>query len=265
MRFGTRPAVATLVVAALVGGCSSPAPAPRASYDIDQLVAAVAQRQRTDQTARLSLRGEITGRATLQFTGEGVIRVLTDAVSVKFTQVVTQKGAPPQETGFVVLPDTTYLRLPPPRGQNPSSRPWVRVNPHSTDPAAQRLAGLATTLTESADPTRSLARYAGATAVSAAAEDVIDGDPAMRYTIVTDLTRAAAQQRDPAAKAQLEQQVKAGLTTVTSTLWVDPSDRPVRSAVRQELPGIGTLAITGSYRDWGGPVDIEPPPTAQVR
>jgi hypothetical protein len=46
---------------------------------------------------------------------------------------------------------------------------------------------------------------------------------------------------------------------------VDPSDHPVRSSVRQELPGIGTLAITGSYRDWGRPVDIEPPPASQVR
>jgi hypothetical protein len=80
MRLGTRPAAAALVVAALPGGCSSPAPATRAPYDISQLMAAVAQRQRTDQTARLSLRGEITGQATLQFTGEGVIRVLTDAV-----------------------------------------------------------------------------------------------------------------------------------------------------------------------------------------
>jgi hypothetical protein len=129
---------------------------------------------------------------------------------VKFTQVVNQKGAAPQQTGFVVLPDTTYLRLPAPRGQNPSSKPWVRVDPRSADPNAKRLAGLAMTLTESADPARSLARYAGATAVTAATEDVIDGDPATRYTIVTDLTRAAAQQRDPAVKAQLAQQVTAG-------------------------------------------------------
>jgi hypothetical protein len=266
MRFG-KGAVGLLAVIALVGGCSSaaPAPAPGTSYDIDQLVAAVAQRQRTDQTARLSLRGELIGGSTLQFTGEGVLRVLTDAVSVKFTQIVIQQGVPPQETGFVVLPDATYLRLPPPRGQNPSARPWVRVDPKSTDPAARRLAALATTLTESADPARSLARYTGATAITAATADIIDGDPAVRYTIVTDLAKAAATAPDPARKAQLQRQVAAGLATVTSTLWVDPSDRPVRSSVRQELPGIGTLAMTGSYRDWGRAVDIEPPPASQVR
>ena len=253
VRFGAHP-IGWLAVVALVAGCSSP---PPASADIGALVAAVSQRQRTDQTARLSLRGEVTGATTtLQFTGEGVIRVLADAVSVKFTQVVTQKGAPPQETGFVVLPGAAYLRLPPPRGQNPSARPWVRADAHD-----KRLAALI----ESVDPTRSLSRYAGATTITASADDIVDGDPAVRYTIVTDLAKAAALQPDPAAKAQLNQQVTAGLSTVTSTLWVDPSDRPVRSAVRQELPGIGTLAITGSYRDWGRPVDIEPPPAAQVR
>lgn len=269
MRFGKRPFVVLVAALALAGGCSSGTPVPAAgparSYDIGQLVAAVAQRQRTDQTARLSLRGEITGGATLQFTGEGVLRVLADAVSVKFTQVVTQKGDAPQETGFVVLPDVTYLRLPPPAGQNPSSRPWVRVDPRSTDPAAMRLAALAGQLTESADPTRTLARYADATQISGATDDVIDGDPAVRYTIVVDLAKAAAEQPDPARRAQLEQQVKAGFTRVTSTLWVDAADRPVRSAVRQELPGIGTLAITGSYRDWGRPVEISAPPASQVR
>lgn len=269
-RFGRCLAAILVACAAALAGCSSDeagtdrAAGPTRYYDIDELVAAVAARQRTDQTARLSLRGEITGAATLRFTGEGVLRVLTDAVSVKFTQIVTQKGVAPQETGFVVLPDATYLRLPPAPG-DPKSKPWVRVDPDSSDPEAQRLAMLATTLTESADPTRTLSRYADATLISDAADDVIEGDPAVRYTIVVDLARAATLQADPAVKAQLEQQVRSGLTRVTSTLWVDGDDHPLRSSVRQMLPGIGTLAITGSYRDWGQPVDIAAPPAAQVR
>lgn len=268
MRFGRHLIALLVALATVAAGCSgTPAPvaAPARFTTIAELVAAVAQRQRTDQTARLSLRGDITGNATLQFTGEGVLRVLTDAVSVQFTQVVTQKGAAPQETSYVVLPDAAYLRLPPPKGQNAAARPWVRVDPTSTDPAAKGLAALATTLTESADPTRTLARYAGATRISGATPDVIDGDPAVRYAIVVDLAKAAAQQTDPAMRATLEQQVRGGLTSVTSTLWLDAQNRPVRSAVRQDLPGIGTLTITGSYRDWGRPVEIDAPPAAQVR
>lgn len=268
MRFGRHVVALAVALAAVTTGCSStPAPsvAPTRFSTITDLVAAVAQRQRTDQTARLSLRGELAGGATLQFTGEGVLRVLAGAVSVQFTQVVTQKDMAPQETGYIVLPDSSYLRLPPAKGEKAERRPWVRVDPGSTDPAGMRLASLAATLTESADPTRTLSRYAGATQISGATPDVIDGDPAVRYAIVVDLAKAAAQQTDPVMKAQLEQQVRAGLASVASTLWVDAMNRPVRSAVRQNLPGIGTLSITGSYRDWGQPVEIDAPPAAQVR
>jgi len=136
---------------------------------------------------------------------------------------------------------------------------------NTTGPNAEQLAAPAGTLSESADPTRTLSRDAGATSITGSADDVIDGDPAVRYTIVVDLAEAAAQQADPAVRAQLEQQVRGGLNRVTSTLWVDAVDHPVRSEVRQNLPGIGTLAITGSYRDWGRPVQIEAPPATQVR
>lgn len=265
-----RCAALLIVLAAAVAGCTggSPTADPRPGLtrfnDISELVAAVVERQRTDRTARLSLRGELTGAATLRFTGEGVLRVLADEVSVKFTQIVTQKGVAPQETGFVVLPDAVYLRLPP-GPDDPATMPWVRVDPQSTDPEAQRLVTMAATVTESADPTRTLSRYTDATLISDAVDDVIEGDPAVRYTIVVDLARAAAQQTDPVVKDQLEQQVRSGLIRVTSTLWVDSANRPLRTAVRQELPGIGTLAITGSYRDWGQPVEIVAPPAEQVR
>lgn len=233
-------------------------------YDARELVNAVAQRQRTDQTARLSLNGEIKGATTLSFTGEGVLRVLPDAVSLKFTQIVTQDGAAPQETGFVVLPEATYLRLPP-GPKDHKAKPWVRVDPNSADPEAKQLAAAAATVTESADPMRSLSQYADATLVSDAVDDTVDGVPTVRYNVVVDLARAARAQPDPAIRAQLEQQVRGGLLRVTSTLWVDGRFRPVRSEVRQDLPGIGVLTITGSYRDWGQPVDIEAPPTAQIR
>src|SRR4051812_100762 len=107
-----------LVVLTALTGCSVADAAsdnglPR-FYDVRELVSAVAQRQRTDGTAKMSLRGEVTGgTSTLSFTGEGELQLLPDATAVKFTQIVTQAGAPAQETGFVVLPDATYLKLPP--------------------------------------------------------------------------------------------------------------------------------------------------------
>lgn len=259
--------LALLLVVGAVVGCGGPEPAAAALTrydDIDELIAAVSAQQRLDRTARFSLRGELIGAddVRLRFTGAGELRISDDDVELSFTQVVTQRGADPQETGFVVLPDAVYLRMPADDGDD---RPWVRVDPASTDPDAQQLIAQADQLTERADLTVTLARYADSTQISEAADDVIGGDPAVRYTIVTDLARAAETATDPALKAQLEQQVRAGLTLITSTLWVDSAHRPLRSAARQELPGIGTLAITSSYRDWGQAATIAPPPDNRVR
>lgn len=268
-----RRLVLLLVAVAALTGCSVADAAstnglPR-FYDVRELVAAVAQRQRTDSTAKLSLRGDVTGgTSTLSFTGEGELEVLPQTTALKFTQVVTQAGNPPQETGFVVMPDATYLKLPPdPKAAKPGarSRPWVKVDPRSTDPDVKQLAASAATVTQSADPMRAISQYVDATLISDASDDVIDGVPTVRYTIVVDLALAAKAQPDPAIRAQLEQQVRGGLLRVTSTLWVDGSFRPVRSEVHQDLPGIGVLTITGSYRDWGQQVDIEAPPASQVR
>jgi hypothetical protein len=256
------------LVLLVVTGCSSGATAAPTGeltryVAIDELIGAIAAQQRVDSTARFTLRGELTGAqdTRLRFTGTGVLRITEDAVSLAFTQVVTQDGADPQETGFVVLPDAVYLRMP----ADGDDRPWVWVDPADTDPEAQQLVAMATSVTERADLTGTLSRYAGATLVTDATDDVIEGDPAVRYTIVTDLARAAEITPDPVLRAQLEEQVRAGLTRVTSTLWVDAAHRPLRSSARQELPGIGTLAITSSYRDWGQAAEINPPDESQVR
>lgn len=260
--------LAVLLVAGAVTGCGGAEPAPAELtryYDIGELITAVSAQQRVDETARFTLRGELTGAqdARLRFTGAGEVRISDADVELAFTQVVTQSGADPQETGFVVLPDAVYLRMPADGGND--DRPWVRVDPSSTDPADQQMIALANQLTERADLTVTLSRYADATLISDATDDVIGGDPAVRYTIVTDLARAAATTTDPALREQLEQQVRSGLDRITSTLWVDAAHRPLRSAARQELPGIGTLVVTSSYRDWGQAATIAPPPQDQVR
>ncbi len=261
-----RSVLGRLLALVMAAGCAAPAADATGLtryYEIDELITAVAAQQRVDRTARFSLRGELTGDgdSRIRFTGAGVLRISDDDVELQFTQVVTQPGADPQETGFVVLPDAVYLRVP---GAS-TDRPWVRVDPDDETVETQQQIALAEQVTARADPTGTLSRYAVATLITDAADDVIEGDPAVRYTIVTDLARAAEATADPTLKAQLEQQVRDGLTRVTSTLWVDASHRPLRSSARQELPGIGTLAITSSYRDWGQAAEISPPDESQVR
>lgn len=255
--------LALLLTLLLTAGCGTAAEPPALTryYDVDELFAAVAAQQRTDSTARFSLLGELVGAgdARTRFTGAGVLRMTETDLEIQFTQVVSQPDREPQETGFVVLSDAVYLRMPTPAGEEQPDRPWVRVDPNDAAPESQQLMALAASITQRADPTGTLARYADATLVADAADDLVDGAPAVRYTLVTDLARAAEMTPDPAVRAQLEQQVRDGLTRVTSTLWVDSTHRLLRSAASQELPGIGTLDVTGFYRDWGQPVQIEPP------
>ena len=149
---GTRALVLGLAALVLVGCAGSPAPArpqlPRHG-SLTELVSAVAERQRIDRTARISLRGELAGAAiTMKFTGEGVLRGVGSDVAVKFTQVVTRPDADPQETGFVVLPDALYLLQP---GRHTAARPWTRVDRSSTDPEDQQLLAQAATLIDSAE------------------------------------------------------------------------------------------------------------------
>ena len=263
-RWATALLTTVVTTALAVTGCGTGAPDTTLTryYDVRQLIDAVAGQQRADGTARFTLRGELVGArdARLRFSGVGALR-FTDGVELSFTQIVTQRGAEPQETGFVVLPDAVYLRTPAQDGD----RPWVRVDPADPDPAARQRIALAESVTQRADPTSTLDAYANATLITDASDDVIEGDPAVRYTIVTDLARAAEITADDALRARLHGQVRSGLTRVTSTLWVDRDHRPLRSAARQELPGIGTLALTSSYRDWGATAPIVAPPAAQVR
>jgi hypothetical protein len=221
-------------------------------YDPAQLVAALEQQKRTHRTARIRLSGEVIGSSTRSVVGDGELRLGDDGAAVRLTQVLSEQGVEPVETAFVVLPGSVYVRR-----SAPGS--WTRVDRSTPDRTARRLAAMAATLTDGADPTANLTRYGDAALIADAADDVVDGVPAVRYKIVVDLTRAASEQQDHIVRAQLEAQVKGGLTRISALLWVDAEHRPVRSAVRQYLPGFGTFDLVSTYRDWGAPVAISAP------
>jgi hypothetical protein len=267
------------VLGASLSGCAGARPEPTAArglpkvYDVRELLDAVTARQRTDRTATLQVAGHVEdgtsptaippGEPTMTVGGTGALRIEDSGVSVDFTQTLTHSGEAPQSTGFVVLPGQVFLRLPSASPGGP--RPWTKVDAASGDATERTLATLATNVVDSADPTANISRFADASLIADASDDPVDGTPAVRYTIVVDLNRAAELQRDPIVRAQLQQQVAGGLTRISSTLWVDAEDRPVRSEARQDMPGIGTLAMTADYRSWGTPVLIEAPPASQVR
>ncbi|WP_339125934.1 hypothetical protein [Pseudonocardia sp. D17] len=258
------PVLLLTVLAGLVTACGPGQPSDAAPpglpkfYDATQLLDVLTQRRTADPTAQLSVVGDVTGSVPVTFTAQGGLSLVGPTPALALDQTMTWPGAAPQQTGFVLRDGEVWLRT------ADGGTPWLRAGSATTQADRMRVA-IADALGDATDPTANLSRYADATLVSDAADEVVDGVPTVRYTLVVDLTRASTIEPDPELKAQLDQQIRDGLTRITSTLWVDADTRPVRTQQRQGLADMGTLATTADYRSWGTSVTISPPPPAEVR
>lgn len=273
-----RVTLALLLPALLaLAGCSTPdpdaagAPAQTASlpkyYDARALLDAVGARERADGGALTLLNGTLDppGTGTVPagapappgrraVTGDGSLRFADGAVATRFEQRLGEAGATPRTTGAVRTDGRTWLRLP---GAAPSA--WSEVGRAQVSPADLPDATLAANIAGMADPLAGVGRYSDAALVAEAQDETLGDVATVRYTIVVDLVRAAAAETDPAMRSQLTEQVDGGLTRISSVVWVDRDQRPVRGRLRQELPGAGTLDLVTDYRSWGTPVTIDPP------
>ncbi|MFC5949596.1 hypothetical protein ACFQH9_15080 [Pseudonocardia lutea] len=226
-------------------------------YAAADLLTAVTRRQQADRTALLRLSGRVDAAQGVptELGGDGVLRVEQGGgVSAQFTQTLSAPGADAQSAAFVVLPGGQVWRQ--------AGGGWTRVDEAATGTAEKTLATTAANVVAGADPTAHLTRYRDAALVADAADDTVDGVPAVRYLVVVDLVRAAELEQDAATREALQEQAASGTTRISSTLWVDAANRPLRSETRQAMPGIGTLALTSEYRDWGTPVAIASPGSA---
>lgn len=269
-RGGARSVLLAVVAGVLaLAGCAVPPAEQDASGpelvrhgSASELLSAVAARIRGDGTAGIRLGGNIQGAAGpegdsgTQIGGEGVLRIgLDGAVTVEYTQSLTRAGQTYLSRAAVV--DTVvYVQQPDLQG---TMQGWTRVDRSSASSEQLTLATLAANVVDNADPTANPARYAEAALIADAVGVTVDGTPAVRYQIVVDLNRAVELATDPQARSELQAQLDAGLTRISSTLWVDAQDRPLRSESRHGLPGIGTLTLTIGYRDWGRPVGFTAP------
>lgn len=269
--------VLALLLPALVAlaGCSAPdpgaagAPAPATAlpkyYDARALLDAVGTRERSDGGALTVLNGTLDppGSGTVEagapapsgrraVTGDGVLRFADGAVSARFDQRLGEAGGPTRTTATVRTNGTTWLRL-------PGATTWSEVGRAQVGPADLADATLAANIAGMVDPLAGVGRYSDAALVAEAQDETVSGVPTVRYTIVVDLVRAAAAETDPAMRTQLTEQVNGGLTRISSVVWVDADQRPVRGRIRQEVPGAGTLDLVTDYRSWGTPVTITPP------
>lgn len=257
----------------LLTGCGEPAPAgpvpsagPSRFSSLADLSSATTAAQKAAKTAKFTILGGRTGTTQTGLKGEGALRYDDAGPSIQLTQRVQSNNAAPVDVTIVVLPDVAFVRLPPGYGPAlPASKPWVRVRSGSTGRLAQQFAPPIQAVRDTADPATSFAQFGDAVAIVESAEEPLDGVPSARYKIRADLAKAAQNQTDPARRQAFAQSVRAGLTSIDYTMWLDAQNRMMRVLVDQRLPGNqGTFTFDARYRDWGQPVQITVPPPTQV-
>ncbi len=148
----------------------------------------------------------------------------------------------------------TYAKLP---NGSSDGKPYVLLSTTSSDPQVRNLAqGL-----QSTDAAQSLQTTGVFISSARSVRDVgpatVGGVRATRYAIVIDPSRLPAGFPDKAAI------VSSGLTAIPLDLYIDGSDRPVRTVEHLTVGG-RTVSSTTVLSRFNAPVSITAPPASQV-
>lgn len=264
----------SLLLAVLVGGCgasggpttSSDNAPPRHYASLAELGAAISARQQTDRTAAVSMNGAI-GPVTLS--GEGAVRFDGSETSMRFNQDAEQDGHPVSSQAYAMIAVADQVYAKPPAGPGwptlPQGKTWLKVSDKSTGPAIALLGQQVENMLQSVSPAQTFTKLGPALTLVDTADDSLGGTPTARYTVRMDLAKASQLRTDPAARRQLTAAIAQGVKTVDSSLWLDSQDRILRTQSQQPLSdGQGAYNVDFRYHDWGQPVDIAAPPSAQV-
>lgn len=252
----------TLTGCAWPGSMGSTSPPPSAEgavlpkyYDPAPLIADVGARTRSDGGVTMSVAGTLTADTDpVPVAGEGAVRFAPEggAPAVRLDLRSGPEGSPPGTTGVVRIGERTWLH---PQG----GAGWVEPGIGPIAPDEISAATVAANVAAGADPLAAIARYPDAVLVADARDSDVDGIPVVHYTLVVDLVRAIAVETEPARLEALTAQQQAGVTRISTEIWLDSDRRPLRARLRQQLPEAGTLDLLLRYRDWGSPVTIEAP------
>lgn len=205
----------------------------------------------------------MTAAQTAAFTGEtaaevgasttqGVMRIEGNTTS---TRATTQ--AQGETIEIVILPDGAFVNL----GDSGDGKPWLRITPDSTDPAAAAIGQLLDTVQAASDPRTSIEVYGQAEDFVLVGTEDVDGVEATHYS------GAIPPQ---ALLSTFPEEMRAGLEPMLGTepfpvdIWLDGDDRPVRVVQAATIQGVETTS-TQSYFAWGEPVEITAPPADQIQ
>jgi hypothetical protein len=145
---------------------------------------------------------------------------------------------------------------------------WVGTDPDSADPIFQAAGAAVPVIVNLPDLGRALVEIERTGRLVSAEQTRLGDRPVNHYVLELDTAKA------PDLFPEFEEPPLDGKPARTTTaklpaeLWLDAARRPVRFAVDMSagFPPGGPSPTKGTtdYRDWGTPVDIQPPPADQV-
>ncbi|MGM1062828.1 hypothetical protein [Saccharothrix sp. Mg75] len=231
----------SVLVLALAAGCAEPRglPAPTlgpAVEDSAAFVSGVAARAAEQRSVRFAAESAVAGRE---------VRLAGDLLRSPEGRLVSLRE---DATDVVVLADAGYSRT--------SGGAWTRHDPGEHVPV--RADTTIARLPDEVDPAAVLRSLTGALVVERA-DEVLDGAPARRYTMLVDLRLQADRTVDATRRAQLLAADESGFTA-TASVWVGPGDLPVRvEQVLRTLEDTTFQRVEHRFSDWNADIRVTAP------
>lgn len=250
----TMIALTGAVVMVLVAGCDSHGDSsssavqnivdPLPSYaSADALGAAVVDRQKSDSTAHLLIKGTINGAPSLPVDGIASLRPERGGTALELSEQAQRPDGKLVAVSLVTVGTDVYLK-PPSTTALPANKTWQRITPNNADPFDRQFVPLAAALRTYANPTAMFAIYGPSLVLTSGVEDPVEGTRAVRFDLRVNPPNSSA-----------------GPPVSTVQMWLDTKSRVLRIRVVQRTPG---LTLDMHYDDWGDRVVVKIPKPATV-
>lgn len=195
------------------------------------------------------------------FEGEGDLKV-GSAPAMRMVMRVPEMG----EMTVLLVDNAFYLKMP---TELQPGKSWYKADLTGDNPLAKSLGSTVRQMEQQGDPSQLLLQLEAAGEITQTKQEDLDGKPTTHYSMVIDVEKLIASQASEDAKKMGEDARKAGVTTLPLELWVDQENLPVRMTMELSVQNPATnkpekVTMAVDYTDWGKPVDITPPPAAEV-
>ncbi|MEU7917211.1 hypothetical protein ACGFIP_15550 [Micromonospora zamorensis] len=178
---------------------------------------------------------------------------LGDPVKAEMT-VKDPKGAP---TVVRMVGAVVYVEIPAADRAEMNGKRWMKMDLSAAGEQAGMNFGKQF---EDIDPTKQVKTLLATEGTKVVGQETVNGAATVHYTVNTPLA-THLEQVDAKLRAGVEQQMtKMGVKEITTDLWVDEQYRPRRAALK--MGPLGDLMM--DYTDYGKPVTVETPPTADT-